>query len=92
MSSATGDCSLERVVGRAEPCSGRSCAFWDERDDACVFHDVEHELGGRTALARHMLDLRNALAWGVAADRSRFSRLLNAELEAGAAEQDELVS
>ena len=88
MTSAHGYCSLQDVVGWAEPCSGPACAFWDVGSDSCLFEDVKHELGGRPSLARHLLDLRSALEHGNEADRSRFFHLLNAELEAEASDSE----
>jgi hypothetical protein len=82
MASATAYCTLQAVIGWAEPCSGRACAFWDAKADGCLFEDVGHELEGRPALARHLLDLRSALERGDETERARFFHRLNEELEA----------
>jgi hypothetical protein len=87
MRRANGYCSLRVAVGRAEPCTP-TCAFWDAKADSCLFANVEHELKGRPPLAQHLLDLQSALERGEEADRSRFFRRLNGELEAEASEPD----
>jgi hypothetical protein len=52
-------CTLEKALGRLEPCPGPACSFWlAERGECCVLEGVERELLARRAVAAHLLALR----------------------------------
>jgi hypothetical protein len=78
------NCTLQAAVGRFERCPGGSCPFWD--DGHCLFAATKPELLARSHVAKHLLEVRDALAAvrdGESASgvRSRFYRLLNEEGE-----------
>lgn len=56
-------CTLEDGMGRAEPCSGPSCAFWlaEAHENRCVLEGVERELLARPRVADYLLTLRSNL-------------------------------
>jgi hypothetical protein len=51
-----GTCGIDAVLGRAAPCPGPTCPFWD--GDSCLFARLD--LRGRRSVAQWLVDLRNA--------------------------------
>ena len=77
-------CALEHAVGRAAPCPGSLCAFWEPGGAVlagrCAFERLD--MSGRTELAHELLRVRDLLETPAreAAEREArhlFHRLLN---------------
>ena len=81
-------CTLERAVGRLEPCPAGACPFWEPGgaalDGRCAFEELD--VTADAALAAWLLEIRGSLVSAestVAADaaHSLFSHLLNESAE-----------